>query len=655
MRYLSLAILLFFSSVQIFAQNQLTDSSRVVLIEQHTGADCGYCAKYNPIIRSLSEAYPFKVAYIQYPFYGKDTLCNPEVLQRSNYYSAYLAPEINVDGNYIAGHPNMVSQDTLENRMNQFSPIKLKTDHWLSDEGDSLFVELKLDVLKKIKGKHKAYVAVIEEKINFNKAPSSNGMTEFYHVFRKMLPDTIGTVLNDSLMKGETYTFDYQYKTDSVFDVSQIAIIAFVQEDSTQEVLQSFYKEPYPYFTQDAHLLNINYPNNKICGNRLSPVIEVKNNGADTITNLQIHYTINNDKSGTYNWKGSLAYADTTEIVLSELVFIPDTSNINKLEVEILSVNQKRDSYSSNNQKVQEFETSPLSAQVVFIEYPSDATPEDTHWYLINDLNDTLYTGKAAEVNTTYFDTLTLSSEHCYQFVMEDSTGKGLDWDKSVSLRDSSDFLIGTIVGEFGYKAILEFGIFAPEIECIVPPQNPNQPMTFEINSNQSLYFDNEPITIQTAEEVIKVKNNCGEEVFYTTEVNNSGRQVIINTSESACNESYKVEITQGLTNEKGIAVKSIQFNSSVLNNALENKDLQVNISPNPAVDFVNIDFVSPVNGKAKIEIYNTNNQQIYSQKISVNKGSNRHTWNCPEARSGLYYIFTRIGENVVITKVVLR
>jgi Secretion system C-terminal sorting domain len=106
---------------------------------------------------------------------------------------------------------------------------------------------------------------------------------------------------------------------------------------------------PVQLASDDIKLLRIKNPTTEInCGITVTPIVEVKNNGLNTITTITVNYTIDGTPS-SFVWNGSLASAVTTEINLPTTVL---SRGVHTLDVTTVIVN---DAYSDNNQGTTSF------------------------------------------------------------------------------------------------------------------------------------------------------------------------------------------------------------------------------------------------------------------------------------------------------------
>ena len=86
---------------------------------------------------------------------------------------------------------------------------------------------------------YKIRVGVCEKWVNYTTPPGSNGEKNFPDVFRKMIPGTSGDVFTPAAI-GDTASFTYTYALDlATWDTTQIYSIAFIQNETTKEILNS--------------------------------------------------------------------------------------------------------------------------------------------------------------------------------------------------------------------------------------------------------------------------------------------------------------------------------------------------------------------------------------------------------------------------------
>ena len=181
---------------------QVPKSQRLVLCEEFTQMGSGACAAYNPKYDSLLQANAGKVISINYqvPAPGYDLLYfqNPtDVDSRAMYYNVPSVPYSIEDGTAYKGNLAGMTQAKINSEYLTASPFAISLSHQYSTNMDSVFIRciIKSTVNYTYTGPLKAYIAMIEDSINFATAPGTNGEKVFYNVMRKMYPDASGKTL----------------------------------------------------------------------------------------------------------------------------------------------------------------------------------------------------------------------------------------------------------------------------------------------------------------------------------------------------------------------------------------------------------------------------------------------------------------------------
>jgi hypothetical protein len=96
------------------------------------------------------------------------------------------------------------------------------------------------------------HTVAIEKEIEFATAPGTNGEKKFESVMKKMLPTASGTTL-PAIATGDSVSYTYKFSlvrangTDVYYNLGQASAVAFVQNNTTKEVLGASYDEPRPW------------------------------------------------------------------------------------------------------------------------------------------------------------------------------------------------------------------------------------------------------------------------------------------------------------------------------------------------------------------------------------------------------------------------
>ncbi|MGV3539287.1 MAG: choice-of-anchor J domain-containing protein [Rufibacter sp.] len=78
----------------------------------------------------------------------------------------------------------------------------------------------------------------------------------------------------------------------------------------------------------DAALVNISSPGPVVCAANVSPVVELRNRGSQTLTSAQLTYKIENGTVQTFSWTGNLASYQSVQVTLPTISVTPGTHTL---------------------------------------------------------------------------------------------------------------------------------------------------------------------------------------------------------------------------------------------------------------------------------------------------------------------------------------
>lgn len=225
---------------------------RMVLCEEFTSSTCGPCASANPGYNALLNTNGVnsvggKVASIKYqmnwPSPGNDPMYSAtDGNTRKNFYSVTGIPRGVVGGNVFNASPTTLTQTIIDNEYNKpaFFDISLTPIY----NGNKVTIQGSVKSLRALSAPNLAlHLVIVDDYVTHT--VQTNGETEFYQVFRKMVPTSSGYSMG-SQTAGQTtplyfnYTFSGSepYLTLTSGDHS---VVAFLQDMSTKEVHQAFW------------------------------------------------------------------------------------------------------------------------------------------------------------------------------------------------------------------------------------------------------------------------------------------------------------------------------------------------------------------------------------------------------------------------------
>ncbi|MGC8864858.1 MAG: hypothetical protein ACP5O2_03950 [Bacteroidales bacterium] len=390
----------------------------------------------NPTIISRLQQNPDKFTAIFYhvgwPSPGNDPMYlhnTQDANARVSYYSVNSVPHSVLDGNFYAGHPNGWTMTTINNRLAIPSPCQIDLQHYLNAAQDSIFLNMLIKPTDVMSGNQLvAHNVVIEKHIHFNTPPGTNGEKDFYNVMKKLLPGSGGTSLPSSLNVGDYVIIQTAWKLANVYDINQLAAIGFVQNNTTKEVYQatnSSSNPVTPLYANDVQILGLSNVAPENCSGEVSPIVTVRNNGSNAMTQLKIRYKVDNNPEQEYLWTGNLGLLSHKKIALPAYTFAPQ--NPGRLKIYISEVNGVQDEYRKNDTLTFDLLQPKVAYPTVNLWIKTDNKPEDITWEII-DADGTVAAsgGPYTQPSTMIKETINLQEGRCYKFAMHDASGDGL-------------------------------------------------------------------------------------------------------------------------------------------------------------------------------------------------------------------------------------
>ncbi|MFP4470831.1 MAG: T9SS type A sorting domain-containing protein [Bacteroidales bacterium] len=424
-----LLISLFVLIVQVsFAQTQ-----RRVLVEEATNASCGPCAAQNPAFDALLQQNAEKVAVIKYhaswpgtdPMYSHNPVDNG---YRITYYGISGVPTGVMEGTYV-NSPSSFSQSLIDQYYNIPAPFELDMYHYLSPGEDSIFVVTRIRAAQDISEDNmRAYAVIVEKHISFTSPPGSNGEKNFYDVMKKILPQKSGVGIMEEWQDGEYQTFIYGWKLENVYDIDELSVIGFIQDNDDKDVKQSAISSSTPFapiYANDAAALGISNLTETNCMGYASPEITIANFGSDPLTAVDIVYSVNGEAAVTYNWTGNLAGLQTQKVMLPQIDFA--VLDENELVVTLENPNGSSDEYPANNSSSYMFDAAITTPNEVFLMIKTDDHPEDITWEVSSSAGEVVFEGGPySESGVIINESMVYDVSDCYEFTIYDSQGDGI-------------------------------------------------------------------------------------------------------------------------------------------------------------------------------------------------------------------------------------
>ena len=163
---------------------------------------------------------------------------------------------------------------------------------------------------------------------------------------------------------------------------------------------------------------------NPICG---SPVIQVRNEGAQTLTELSFEYGVEGGPMYNHTWTGQLELLETETIELPPIGSWFNGFGQKKFVARIMQANQQTDALSFNNEKTSFFESVPQFPDSMVLFLKTNVRPNENSWELTDAQGQVVASASGFSPNAVLRDTLRLEPG-CYRFRFLDSGGDGLSF-----------------------------------------------------------------------------------------------------------------------------------------------------------------------------------------------------------------------------------
>lgn len=439
-----------------------------VVLEEFTGIYCQFCPDGHAIAQSIQDENPGRVSLINIHAGG---FANPQSGHpdfRTDYGNA-IANQSGLTG-YPAGQ---VNRHVFPGRGMSNGGTAMGRGAWALSASEILDmpsyvnvgIEANLDLATRLLTIHvEAYytgdspestnllnVAVLQ---NNTKGPQSGGGAgnNYNHMHRlvdlitgqwgeEITTTTAGSFVDRTF----TYTVPADYRgVEAVLEDMEVA--AFITE--TQQEIPSG-SSTKPYFTgvtlaNDVNIRSIQ-PIDPTCGNTITPVVNVKNEGQNTITELAITYEVNGE-SHVYNWTGNIPALWDENIELPEITF-------NLQETNTLNISVPTDEDNTNNSQSLSFDKASEGSGTIKIRIGTDSWGYEFSWELRDSQGNVVESGDGYPNSSTTYVHLDLAAD-CYTIHLFDEYGDG---GTLVVIEDHEGNRVFTKTGNWGAHFTGEF------------------------------------------------------------------------------------------------------------------------------------------------------------------------------------------------------
>jgi hypothetical protein len=454
----------------------ISQTQRMVLIEEATNASCGPCASQNPAFDALLNNNRDKLTAVKYHWYfpGYDPMHNHNVAEnnaRVSYYGINGVPTATIDGVIenragfgYPGAPSGYTQQIINEYYAEPASFEIDLYHEITPAEDSIHIWMRIRAAEDITTSSlRAHIVVVEKEIHFSNPPGSNGEKDFMDVMKKMLPNAQGTSITGHWQEGEYLILKESWKLQNIYDMDQVGVVGFVQHNTTKGIKQAGNSEtePFaPFYDTDAALTSISNFTETNCMGFIVPIVNLSNFGANNLTSAEIHYHVNGENIQTYNWSGNLAFLESTEVELPQIDFT--VIDENEVSVYVVNPNGTTDEFPVNDTIIKAFEAAVITPLEVKLMIKLDDNPEEITWEVLNSTGDVIFSGGPYTTAGAFIqETMDFEVPDCYIFNIYDTGGDGLQVPGFFALfyGGNNEIIAGT---NFGSKASAQFTVGDP-------------------------------------------------------------------------------------------------------------------------------------------------------------------------------------------------
>lgn len=468
--------------------------------------------------------------------------------ERIDYYNVNNIPVSLIDGvlpdsgyagfneTWYAGAPGGFSGEMVENQFQISSPFDIEVN--LTVNPDALTATATITCTQNIAGDLRLRLAVTEKQIQFTGPVGNSGQTTFKDIFRTFLGGSDGITLNSNWLAGQSETFELSWNHDGIFDLNQLSLVAFIQDEESKDVYQTGISSPATFTSELTNAIRIQDLElaAEICSgtNSYTPTFTIVNTGNADLVNCGFLIDINGSQSNQ-NYNGTLSFLEQNTIALNPVTFT--SQGVNTVSITCVAVNGSANQESQNSASGNILLTDNQISTFINVIINTDCYPEETSWKITHS-NGTIaasggpYTGQP---NTEIIESIALTNG-CYTFEYFDLYGDGLHGSQWNGCSIDGNFSVIDTAGHvlFGYNGSFDLGYASEVFEADIVNSLENAEDILKINlfpnpAKELVWLDlnlAQPINLQ-----LNIYNSLGQTVLAETLPGNSNIRHEINLS----------------------------------------------------------------------------------------------------------------------------
>lgn len=276
------------------AEKKVYTASRSVqnrpMFEHFTASTCPPCTGFNNAVNPFYLENEHQLSIVKYPMNWPgtgDPYYTAEGGVRRTYYSVSGVPALFVGGSSVSTSIGAVTT-AFNNALAKPAFFEIDANAVVNT---SNVIEVEVEVTPHTSASNIRLHAAIIEKTTYGNT-GSNGETVFHYVMMKMLPDAQGTTFSATDGEVENFEFTIDLTNTFVEEFEDLALVVFIQNHNTKEVLQSF-MDDVEFRYDDIDLLAKSVDVNKfLLHGETDVVATVMNQGIFNLTSFDIEYSV---------------------------------------------------------------------------------------------------------------------------------------------------------------------------------------------------------------------------------------------------------------------------------------------------------------------------------------------------------------------------